>query len=302
VSARSVLSRAARLANYDVAALLPIARLQLAAGDGDGAAYSVAKALQGRPDDVAAMALAVDVEMRRGDMARADTALNELAAKHPGRVETALARAAVAMSRGQHAQAVDAYRKAFSLEESSANALALAAAYLTAGDAAKAASLLESWVDKRPHDLVVQKAQAEAQFRAGQLAAARRSYARVVAADPDDAGVLNNYANLLLQLGDAGASDAARKALKLAPGNALYGDTLGWILVQQGETEAGLRHLREARLRDPENGEIRFHLAHALAKAGRKAEAREELRAALGSTASDAQRAAWRQLEKDLGS
>lgn len=300
-SARGMLTRAARLANYDVAALLPIARLQLAAADPDGAAYSVTKALQGRPDDVAAMAFAVEVEMRRGDTARADAVLKELVAKYPGRVETAQASAALAMSRGHHAQAVEGYRKAFSLEENSANALALAAAYLVAGEAAKAASFLEGWSGKRPDDLLARKALAEAQFRAGQLAAARRSYARAVADDPDDAVLLNNYANLLLQLGDAGALDAARKAQKLAPGNALFGDTLGWILVQQGEFEAGLPYLREARLRNPENGEIRFHLAHALAKTGRKAEAREELRAALGSPASEAQRALWRQLEKDLG-
>ena len=66
------------------------------------------------------------------------------------------------------------------------------------------------------------------------------------------------------------------------PGDANYADTLGWILVQQGKIEAGLRQLREARLRNPGNAEIRYHLAFALAKIGRKAEAREELQAALG--------------------
>jgi len=41
--------------------------------------------------------------------------------------------------------------------------------------------------------------------------------------------------------------------------------------------------LREARLRSPSNGEIRYHLAFALAKLNRKAEAKEELTAALNA-------------------
>jgi Flp pilus assembly protein TadD len=45
--------------------------------------------------------------------------------------------------------------------------------------------------------------------------------------------------------------------------------------------DAGLRHLREARLRDPQNPEIRYHLAAALAKIGRKEEAQQELDEAL---------------------
>jgi len=76
----------------------------------------------------------------------------------------------------------------------------------------------------------------------------------------------------------------AEKALKLAPGNPDLTDLLGWILVKSGNLDAGLRHLREARLRSPGNGEIRFHLAYALAKSGRKAEAKEELSAALNAS------------------
>ena len=51
--------------------------------------------------------------------------------------------------------------------------------------------------------------------------------------------------------------------------------------MNQGQIEPGLRYLREARLRNPGSGELRFHLAYALAKAGRKSEAKEELSAGL---------------------
>ena len=57
----------------------------------------------------------------------------------------------------------------------------------------------------------------------------------------------------------------------------------GWMLAQSGRLDDGIRVLREARLRDPGNGIVRWHLASALVKAGRKMEAKDELKAALVS-------------------
>lgn len=300
-NARSVFSGATRLAEYDAGTQTAIARLQLAASNPDGAAYSVQKALQGSPDDPAALALLVEIEARRGDAAKADAALRTLSAKHPNVVETALAGANLAMSRGQYAAAIAAYRTALSREESTGNALALARAHLAAGEPGKAAAFLEGWVKTRPNDISAQKALAESQYRAGQLAASRQSYMRVIAAEPDDASALNNYANLLLQLKDPAAQEQAERALKLAPNNPAYADTLGWILVQKEQIETGLRYLREARLRNPDDGNIRFHLAYALAKNGRKAEAKEELSAAVAGPGRVAGGEAVNQLKKEVG-
>jgi cellulose synthase operon protein C len=280
-AARSIFSNSTRLAEFDPAMQVRIGRLQLAAGNPEGASYNVQKALQGRPDDVAALALTVEIEAKRGDAAKADTALKALAAKHPNRVETALATANLALQRGQYPAAIAAYRTALTREESTANALALASAQVAAGEFAKAATFLDGWVKAHPNDLAALRALPEAQFRAGQLAAARENYARFVAIVPEDAPTLNNYANLLLQLDDPAAQGIAERALKLQPNEPNYAGTLGWILVRKGQTDAGLRYLREARLRSPGNGEIRYHLAWALAKAGRAAEAKEELAAAL---------------------
>jgi Flp pilus assembly protein TadD len=177
----------------------------------------------------------------------------------------------------------------------------LVRAQVAAGETAKAAAFLEDWMRRHPNDLAALKALAEAQFRAGQLAAARESYARVVAIAPDDAVTLNNYANLLLQLNDPTAQATAEKAVKLSPSNPNYADTLGWILVRTGQVDAGLRYLREARLRSPENGEIRFHLAWALARTGRMAEAKEELSAALAGPGKVSSSLEVGQLRKELG-
>ena len=192
-------------------------------------------------------------------------------------------------------------RDRLSRAENTGNALALSGAYLAAGEAGKSVEFLKGWMKTRRNDLAAHKALAESQFRAGQLDDARRSYRQVIESAPDDAAMLNNYANLLLQLNDPGAQEPAEKALKLFPNDANYADTLGWILVRNGQLETGLRYLREARLRSPENGGIRYHLAYALLKNGRKAEAREELRAALTGPGKVTDSAAVNQLKKELG-
>jgi Flp pilus assembly protein TadD len=69
----------------------------------------------------------------------------------------------------------------------------------------------------------------------------------------------------------------AQRAHRLSPQDADIQDTLGWLLLQHGQVESGLRQLREARLRAPRNPEIRYHLAVALAQTGRRDEAHAEL-------------------------
>jgi Flp pilus assembly protein TadD len=93
----------------------------------------------------------------------------------------------------------------------------------------------------------------------------------------------------------------AEKAFKSAPGNTAVADLYGWALVQKGDMDAGLRVLRDVRLREPGNATVRWHLAWALAKSGRKVEAREELRAALGATPPPPPAAEIDRLKAELG-
>ncbi|MDV3241487.1 MAG: tetratricopeptide repeat protein, partial [Methylocaldum sp.] len=54
-------------------------------------------------------------------------------------------------------------------------------------------------------------------------------------------------------------------------------DTVGWIFVQNGKQKEGLNLLQDAAVHAPHVAQIRIHLAEALAKSGRKDEARKEL-------------------------
>ena len=283
-AARSSLLEATKLAGFDVDALVQIGRLQLAAGNPDGATHAAAKALQAKPDDLGALLLQAETAGKRGDAKAVDIAMAALNAKHAGKVPVLLTSGHVAFSRRQLPQAIGFYRTAFEREPGSPIALLLTQAYVANNQPDKALALLVGWTGKNPKDLVALRALAEVQSLAGKGDAAKQTYAAVVAAAPDDPSALGAYAQLLQRLGDPAALAMAEKAMKLAPSQAAYADAYGWMLVGKGDLEGGIRILREARLREPGNGVYHWHLAIALSKAGRKSEARDELRAALATT------------------
>ena len=301
VNARTILGTATRLAEFNPRVLVVIANLQLSAGNPDGASYSIYKALQGNPEDLAALTLAVQVESRKGDSAKAAVALKTLTAKYPNAVETLRATADLAMIRGQFPAAVSSYRKLLARDERTGNMLMLVQAHLGASEQEKASALLDGWIKTHPSDLAATKTLAEVQLRSGQLAAAKQTFHSVIKDAPENASSLNNYANVLLRLNDPLAQEIAERAVKLEPTHPAYVDTLGWILHKKGQTESALRYLRDARLRNPDNLEIRFHLASALAKAGRKDEAKEELDVVIKSNARVRTNPEVIALRKDLG-
>jgi predicted Zn-dependent protease len=83
----------------------------------------------------------------------------------------------------------------------------------------------------------------------------------VLKKSPDSVLALNNLAQLYHQQKNPRALSTAERAQKLAPESASVTDTLGWILVEQGETKRGLELLQQALAKDSKIPEIRYHLA-----------------------------------------
>jgi Flp pilus assembly protein TadD len=89
---------------------------------------------------------------------------------------------------------------------------------------------------------------------------------------------------LYQQKGDlAKARRLAEQAVAAAPRAPLVEDTLGWILVAQGEADKALTYLSAANLSAPKNPDIQYHLAVALSRLGRTADAQTTLEMLLGS-------------------
>jgi putative PEP-CTERM system TPR-repeat lipoprotein len=299
--ALQTLKEMTRFANYDAASQFNIARLQLAAGSDSDAAYSLDKALSAKPDFLPALALYAEIEIRRKDFAKAEQRIKAVGDKSPASGLAARLQGDLALVRGQYAAALAAYGAALKKDDSTDMALRLFRAYVDGRELAKGVAFLEKWYRDHPNQPVVLRTIADGQLRLGHLGEARTAYERLLKGQPDDALILNNLAQVALRQNDKSAAALAERAYALRPADPVVEDTLGWILVRQDQLDRGIGLLRDARLRDPANAEIRYHLAVGLHKSGRKAEARDELRQALKSGSSFDGIEDARKLDNELG-
>lgn len=280
-TARSTLTRAANTANYNPTVLVQVAAMQLQTGHVAGAAYSVNKALAERPDFLPAMAMASELELRQGEVAKAEQKAQQVLAKHPKAGVGHALLADVAMAKKQLPAAIEGYRRAHQLDQSSDSAMRLFRALLNS-DAMAAQKVAEQWVKTHPRDVEMLRGLGDAFARAGNYAEARNQYAALLKVSPEDPEALNNMANIQLLLGDFPAAlRSAEMALQKQPGTPYIIGTVGWAAFKAGQTDRGLQLLRDARLRDPNNPDTRYFLSSVLASIGRKTEAREELEVAL---------------------
>lgn len=300
--AQTVLTRMTRMAEYDPAWQHRIAQLQVQAGNTPGALYSLDKALTADAKYLPARVLQVEIDVSENRLEQAETRARAILASHPADGEGFRLLGDIAIRRGRYADGAGMYRNALGKSATTQNALRVFNATIAAGDVKGATAFLESWVKSHPGDVVTQQALAEGYLRQGDYPAARARYEALLGGPVEAPSVLNNLAVISDHLGDgAKAVEYANRAVKLAPGDPGVLDTLGWLLVRRGDFDTGLRHLREAKVRDPRNPEIRFHLASALAMGGRKSEARQELTLLLSDTPAFTGANDARALLKELG-
>ncbi len=281
--ARTSLTAATRVAGFNPAEQVRIAGLQMAADNLPGAAYSLGKALSASPDFLPALALNVDLQLRLGELEKAEQQARHIVAASPKRAIGHSLLGDVASARKQAGAAQEAYRRAHQVEPSSETLIRLVRTVAPSSGEGATVQETHAWLKAHPDDLAVRRELANLYARSGNFTAARAQYERLLQVAPEDADALNNLANLLLKSKDPGALATAEKALARDPGNAAVIDTVGWAAHQAGQSDRALQLLRDARLRDPASADIRYHLAVVLAKADRKAEARDELAVAMRS-------------------
>jgi putative PEP-CTERM system TPR-repeat lipoprotein len=203
---------------------------------------------------------------------------------------------------GRSADSILLLEKAVAARPSDDNLVAaLARLYARTGELGKAEAVLNSRLKMEPKDLAIRSTLASIYLEQKKYDNAIVEYTRITAERPADSAALNNLAWLYQQKGDlVKARGLAERATAAAPRVPQIDDTLGWILLAQGDAQKALTLLSAASLLAPGNPDIQYHLAVALHRVGRQADAQTTLENLLGSGASFSDKAEAEKLLQEL--
>ena len=179
--------------------------------------------------------------------------------------------------RQDYAMAVKGYLQAWERKQSSSLVTKLAASLIDSGGADEGVKRLQDWLVDNPEDADVMQSLGLAYQELGQDDKAMQEYQRLLDKEGDNPVALNNLAWIYLQANKPEALELAERAYQIDPENPGIMDTYGWIQVQQGRVDAGLRLLEQAMEQLSDNPEVRYHYGVALYKAGNKDQARQVL-------------------------
>jgi Flp pilus assembly protein TadD len=195
--------------------------------------------------------------------------------------------------------AVTAYQEEMKDAPFSALALATATALSDAGRNDEAVALLRDWVARQP-DAAVSDTLAAIDIVAHRTDQAEQNLLAVLAERPNDAVALNNLAWIYQGRHDPKAHALAQRAYMLQP-TAQTADTLGWIVLQEGNATVGLTLLRRAAASIPNDPSVLYHLAMALKANGQHDGAARLVTALLANPAKFAERDDVVKLQTELG-
>lgn len=295
--------------NPDLVDLL--GQAQMANGDRDGALESYSKLAAMLPKSAQAQMRLAAVHMAQSNPSAAAADLKKALALEPNFLEAQLAQAELAVrsskfdealaiarqiqkqrpeegvgytlegsalqGQGKHAQAVRAYEKALVLSGNVLIKTKLHSALTLSGKGKEADARLAAWQKQQPDDVVLAMYAADTLLASKQFKEAIARLEPMAQRAPKNPVVLNNLAWAYQQVKDPRALAMAERALAAAPDSPAIMDTLGNILVEQGNVKRGLGYLQSAVTKSPDDANIRLHLAQGLAKAGDKAAARKEI-------------------------
>jgi putative PEP-CTERM system TPR-repeat lipoprotein len=280
-------------------ALYALGAAQVANKDPGAGRRNLEAAAAARPSWIQPAMLLTMLDVQAGRTDEALARARKARAAQPGDVTAIALEADVLAAAGKTDEALAAYADAQKARPTARVAMRMMQLRV-AGKLPQPEAPLVDYLAAVPNDVIVRRALAE-RYQANQRRAeAIAEYEQLLAISPRDAEATNNLAWLYYETGDSRAEATARAATELSPGSGLIADTLGWILVEKGEIKEGLRVLEQAAEQSPENRDVRFHLAAALARNDKEGEAVSVLKKLLDSDGKFPSRAEAEKLLKEL--
>lgn len=281
-------------------AYLNLASVQAKLGQLDASRASLEKALSLNPVYVQAQLALITLEVRAGKFNDAMGVAEKIKRQNPSSPLGTVLEGDIYMSQKKYPMATAAYQRAWVLGQSGPLAIKLHQALSQASRLKEADALLQQWIEAHPKDIDTGLYLARTFTKRGDRKQAINQYQALLKGDPNQVAALNNLALLYLEENDVRARTTAEQAYRLKPEYPEVADTLGWVLLQLGETKKGAEIITKASQLAPNNPEIRYHQVVALIKIGNTTQARNQLKQLLESGISFQQREAAQALFKSL--
>jgi putative PEP-CTERM system TPR-repeat lipoprotein len=282
------------------APLVKLATAQVAAKDLAGARNTLQDALRLQADFVDAQLILGGIEIQSARFDEAHKLAKQVQQQKPDNPAGFILEGDTAFARKDYPAALVAFERAQKLSPSGALLVRQMQAFSAAQRPEEGEKRLVSWLSSHPQDASIRAVLAESLIKREQYKAAAENYLILNKNNPNNLLVLNNLAWSLFESKDSRALGFAEQALKLNPDNPAVIDTLGWILVQRGQMERGIKLLQQALAKTPDVADIQFHLASAFAKSGDHARALSEIERLLASGVAFPQEQEARSLLKQL--
>lgn len=281
-----------RLAPKSTLPLYRLALLEVDSKNWTTARQSLLKVLTLEPKHVEAQVALTAMELEAGRPVEALKVAQQMRHNDPKSAVGPALEGDVRMAQKDYYGALLAYDAGLGIATTS-SALFMKAhgALVRAGKTKEAESRAAQWIKSRPADNIVRSYLADADMRANKILAAIQNYQVVLETEPNNILVLNNLAGLYQKQNDSRALATAEQAYQLRDGDPVILDTLGWILVQQGDQKRGVSLLQKAVATSAHSSLRRYHLAVGYVKSGDKEKAREMLDVLIGSDSSFPERA-----------
>lgn len=264
----STFSKLRNLEPANPANLLALAEAQERANEIGSAEESLRKAIQMKSDFMPAHERLVALLAREKRVDEALKVARDLASAKPEAI-VGYVLEAQALGAGQRwPEATQAWQKVvqkFKVPQAVLGVYGALSAQKKNEEANKAAL---DWIKNNPKDTVVRGFLGERAIAAKDYRGALTHYNALLALAPNSPLVLNNLAWTMHQLKDPGALARAEAAAKLAPKAPAVLDTLGVILLDQGQTQRSVATLKQAVELAPKSAALHLNYARALVAAG----------------------------------
>jgi putative PEP-CTERM system TPR-repeat lipoprotein len=274
------------LATYGkIASLMPaspqvflrMAEINVAAKNNEAAIQSLRKALELKPDLIAAQRGLIMLYLESKNVPDAERVARDVKQQRPKEAVGFLFEGDIAAARKAWPEALAAYRAGLRQVPSTELAVKIYGALYAAGNAAEAEKFAAGWLVDHPRDAAFRSALAENAIARKEFATAIRQYQVLLQAQPNNPLILNNIAWTLGQLNDPKALDYAERALRIAPNQPAIMETAATLLVQKGDNARALDLMQKAMSLAPQAATLKLSLARVQIKAGKKADAQKNL-------------------------